>query len=161
MTFPPFELRHSPSNMADRTYTEYSANTKHSILLEYKAGVRGWGFHALANKHHVRGGSTTVKYWYDRWDGTPESLEKRTTSNKRRKLNEEEVKQHIRGYVEEQNQESEPVGYHQVQQHVQQETKQHIPITTIKRYGHDDAKLSYKRTTRTLNYECTYTSHAC
>jgi transposase len=139
--------------MPKRTYQQYSADTKHSILLEYKRGVRGCGFHALAAKHHIHGGGQAVEYWYKSWDGTPQSLQKNTTSHKRRRLDDFQVEQHIRGYVQSMNEQGDQVIYEDVKQHIEQETGQSIAYSTLTRYGYRKANISFKRTTRTLTTE--------
>jgi hypothetical protein len=144
---PPF------NKMPKRTYQEYSAHTKHNILREYKRGVHGCGFQALASKHHIQGGGSAVRYWYSQWDGTVASLDKRTTSHKRRKLNDNEVETHIRGYVQSMNEGGDQVIYKDVKENVEQETGQPIAYSTLARYGYKKAHISYKRTTRTLTTE--------
>jgi transposase len=149
------------SAMSKRTHMQYSADTKHNILLQYRPHVRGCGFAALAKKHNVKGGARLVQLWYRGWNRSPESLKKQTTSHKPRILEAVEVKQHIRDYVEEQNQQAEPVGYKEVKEHVDQEIEKEVSMRTIQRYGKRDAMLSYKRTTRKLHIESEYTSHPC
>jgi transposase len=143
--------------MPKRTYQEYSADTKHNILSEYKRCVRGCGFHALAKKHHIQGGGQTVEYWHSRWDGTPSSLQKQTTSHKRRRLNSQQVQTHIRGFVQTMNQQGDQVIYQDVKQHVEEQINTPIAYSTITRYGYNEAKVSYKRTTRTLTTDGMYT----
>ena len=141
--------------MPKRTYQQYSAHTKHNILREYKRGVRGCGFHALAKKHHIHGGGQTVASWFQQWNGSPESLQKHTTCNKRRKLDDGEVQQHIRGFVETMNEQGDQVIYKDVKEHVEQETGQPMAYSTLARYGYKKAHISYKRTTCTLTTEGT------
>lgn len=136
--------------MPKRTYHQYSADTKHHILRQYKRDVRGCGFRALALKHGVPNGARTLEYWYSKWDGTPASLEKQTTSHKRRRLDPQQVQQNIRGYVETMNKQGDQVIYADVKEHVEEETAQPIAYSTLTRYGYNEAHVSYKRTTRTL-----------
>lgn len=161
MSCAPFAWRHlgdelftvgltSPSKMPKRTYQEYSAHTKHSILQQYKRGVRGCGFHALAVKYDIHGGGPAVRYWYTLWDGTPHSLQKLTTSHKHRRLDSQQLQQHIRGYVIDMNKQTDPVKYKDVKQNVEMETQNPIAYSTLKRYGYNEANISWKRTTRTL-----------
>lgn len=136
--------------MPKRTYQEYSADTKHNILREYKPGVRGCGFRALAAKHHITHGLSTLQYWYSIWDGTRNSLQKHTTSHKCRRLAPQHVQQHIRDYVETMNKQGDQVIYADVKEHVEENTGEPIAYSTLARYGYNEAHVSYKRTTRTL-----------
>jgi transposase len=140
---------------------QYSADTKHTILLEYKPGVKGCGFKSLACRFGVKGGHNVIKSWYLEWDGTKESLEKHTTSHKRRKLDEEDIDKYITSYVEEMNESGEPVNYKDVQQNVESNKRQHVPMRSIQKYG-KQAGLTYKHTTRTLEREGkhTHVSHS-
>ena len=139
--------------MPKRTYTQYSADTKHFILQQYTPGVYGSGFAALASQYGVPNGARTVQSWYSKWDGTPQSLQKQTTSHKRRTLDPHQVKQHIRQYVIDMNSEKEHVKYENVKKNVEQETDAPIAWSTLKRYGYKEALVSCKRTTRTLTSE--------
>jgi transposase len=146
-----FSVRTSTSiKMTKRTYHQYSVDTKHFILQQYKRSKRGCGFQALAKKYGIHGGKHSLQYWYSIWDGTPNSLQKHTTSHKRRKLNEEQVQQHIRGYVECMNQQGDQVIYQDIKENVEQKTGQLIAYSTLARYGYKKAHISYKRTTCTL-----------
>ena len=62
--------------MMENSYEEYSPHLKHTILLQYKPGVRGSGFRALAKKYSVKGGHKLVSSWYSKWDGSESSLKK-------------------------------------------------------------------------------------
>ena len=137
--------------MSKRGYQEYSADTKHFILTQYKRGVRGCGFHALAIKYGVPSGARTVENWYSMWDGTPASLQKHTTSHKRRRLKPGEVQQHIRQHVIDMNREGTCVKYKDVKKNVEEKTGAPIAYSTLKQYGYKEANISWKRTSCTLN----------
>ena len=57
-------------------YAEISLDKKQEILQEYQPGVRGKGFKALAKQYKIKSGHKTIRNWYQKWDGTKESLEK-------------------------------------------------------------------------------------
>ena len=48
-------------------YAEVSVDQKQTILEEYQPGVRGKGFKALAKRHSINGGHTTIRKWYKTW----------------------------------------------------------------------------------------------
>jgi transposase len=145
----------------DQLHMQYSADTKHNILTQYKPGVRGCGFTALANRYNIKGGNQLIQLWYNQWNGTPQSLEKHTTSHKKRKLNERDVHKYITRHVVKMNEGGEAVDYTGVKKNVKLKKGKSIPLRTIQRYG-KKAGLSYKRTTRTLISQGIYTHiHHC
>ena len=147
--------------MVKRTYHEYSAGTKQHILQQYKRGVRGCGFQALAKKYGIAGGKRSLQYWYSIWDGSVASLQKNTTSHKRRRLEPGQVQQHIRQYVIDMNEQGDHVNYSDDKEHVERETGSPIAWSTLKRYGYNEARVSCKRTTRVLTTDGTLQTQSC
>ena len=79
-----FTTAHSTSHLHTHTsYTHYthnymkqfSASTKHSILLEYTPHSPTHSFSELAARHGVAGGRSTIQTWHSRWDDTIASLQ--------------------------------------------------------------------------------------
>ena len=73
-------------------YAEISLDKKQEILQEYQPGVRGKGFKALAKQYEIKSGHKTIRNWYQKWDGTKESLEKESGGDRRSILSEKEKK---------------------------------------------------------------------
>ena len=105
--------------------------------------------HLQRNTTYMEWGQT-VEFWYNKWNGTPSSFQKFTTSHKRRRLGVDDVQQHIRQHVIDMNKEGTAVKYQDVKEHVEHETGAPIAYSTMKRYGYNEANVSWKRTTRTL-----------
>jgi hypothetical protein len=76
-------------------HAEVSLDQKQQILEEYQPGVRGNGFKALAKRHSINGGHTTIRKWYKKWDGTKNSLQKESGGDRRSILTEKEKKKEI------------------------------------------------------------------
>jgi hypothetical protein len=106
------------------------AQYKHFILTKYRPNCRGNGFEALAKQYGVKGGAAAaaIKYWYDRWDGTPTSLERKPGAGRPPILSSKEIQQHITIYHS--NQEEEP--------QVQTGTLQRYPSTPAKENWKED-----------------------
>ena len=80
-------------------YAEISLDKKQEILQEYQPGVRGKGFKALAKQYKIKSGHKTIRNWYQKWDGTKESLEKESGGDRRSILSEKEKKTLIVGFI--------------------------------------------------------------
>ena len=83
----------------EASYSQYSPHQIHSILQEYKKGIRGHGFQALASKYHIKGGAPLVKYWHSKWDGTEISLKKESGGDQRSILTQKQKKRYISDFV--------------------------------------------------------------
>ena len=76
-------------------YSKVSLDQKQRILEEYQPGVRGKGFKALAKRYSIESGPKAISKWYQKWDGTKESLEKESGGDRRSILSDKEKKTHI------------------------------------------------------------------
>jgi len=65
------------------------------MILEYRAGDVSRSFAALARRHGVKGGKKTVQRWYQQWNGSAGSLQRKAGTGKRPLLSTEQVKRHI------------------------------------------------------------------
>jgi transposase-like protein len=135
-------------------YQRYSPEWKQSVLEECEPGTLHAGFAALARRHHISDRSLVQK-WYKRWDGTKESLEKKTRPNRERKLTEEESAEHVLGVVEQCNREGRVAHYDAVQKKVKHATGKDVSLRTLRRYGKRDHRITEKQTTRKLAREGT------
>ena len=142
-----------------------SSETKHHILLEYQAGVRGCGFKALAARHGVKGGLHTLQRWHQQWDGTPQSLQEKARSGRPRILSSAEVKRHVAAPIRNRNRSARPVRYTKLLPQVQAATGQDVSLRTLQRYGHDELAARQtrgkKRTAEEREYAETCNSAGC
>jgi hypothetical protein len=74
----------------------FSADCKHNILSEYARYSRTHGFEALALRHLVPGGAQVIAQWYQRWNGTVDSLKENPGRGRPRLLTRAEVSRHVR-----------------------------------------------------------------
>ena len=130
-----------------------SADTKHHILLEYKPGVRGCGFKALAARHSIKGGRKALSEWHARWDGTPRSLEERAKSGRPRVLSSAEVRRHVAAPIRNANRAARQVTYPQLLPQVQTATGTDVSLPTLKRYGKEELHATVKRGKKRTAYE--------
>ena len=129
-----------------KSYSQYSPHQIHSILQEYKKGIRGHGFQALASKYQIKGGAPLVKYWHSKWDGTEISLEKESGGDQRSILTQKQKKRYISDFVTQRSKE-EAVNYSEVRSHVKKKTRKDPSLRTIQRYG-KALKISSKKRKR-------------
>lgn len=115
----------------------YSPQFKQSVLGEYKRGERGSGFKALAKRFKISGGESVIRAWYSAWDGTEESLKSHAKGHRPRDLSAADVNKHIGGFIAAQRQQLKIVSWQDVQKHVKTKTQKHVPLGTLRRYGHD------------------------
>jgi transposase len=132
---------------------------KHFILTKYQPHRRGSGFDALAQQYGIAGGGRTIKDWYDRWDGTPDSLKRKSGSGRPRLLSEEEVQQYITTPIRKKNRKHTPVHYKDVLQPLRENTGKSVSVQTVRRYGKENVGINSKRTSKKTKWERKYYMH--
>jgi hypothetical protein len=132
--------------LMEAQYSQYEPHLIQTILQEYKKGVRGHGFQALANKYEIKGGARLVRYWHSKWDGTESSLLKQSGGDTRSILTPREEKIHIYNFVNRKSK-VEAVTYPEVQENVELKTGKEIALSTVKTHG-KSLKISSKKRKR-------------
>jgi transposase len=127
-------------------YAEISLDQKQQILQEYQPGVRGQGFKALAKRYGIKSGHTTIRKWYQKWDGTKASLQKESGGDKRSILTEKEKKKEILGYISKRARKDAAI-YREVKENIESKTGKNIALRTVRRLG-KELKASSKKTKR-------------
>jgi hypothetical protein len=137
--------------------SHFSADTKHHILLEYRAGDAARSFSALALRHAVKGGKRTVQRWHRQWDGTPASLQRRQGSGKACLLSRAQVSRHIRAPILAANRAHRAISYTQLLPRVQSKTGKLVSIRTLRRYGKEQLLVMQRRSKKRTadESECT------
>lgn len=135
---------------------KYSPFFKHNILTQYSPNQPHNGFHSLAVRFQIRGGPSTVKRWYDRWDGTAKSLERRATSGRPRLLTSRQVQQYIGAPIKKKNQLHQRIDYASIHQQIKPKINKSISLRTIRRYGKERLGIKKKRTKAVMSRECTF-----
>ena len=128
----------------EHSYEESPPHLIQTILCQYKKGVRGHGFKALATKYGVKGGHKLVSSWYSKWDGSESSLKKQSGGDRRSILTEKEKKKHVRDFIVKSSK-KEAVTYPDVKKNVESKTKKALGLTTVKDYGKSFNITSKKR----------------
>ena len=119
------------SVVMNRKYERYSSAFKHKVLEEYRPGVVGCGFKALAKRFKITGGHKLIMYWYHSWDGTVQSLDRKATRSQQRKLSSEDAKRCILDLVATANSKYQPITYQMVQSHVETALDQKVSLRTV------------------------------
>ena len=117
----------------ESSYSQYSPHLIQVILKEYKKGVRGQGFQALANKYNIKGGAKLIKCWHEKWDGSENSLKKRSGGDRRSILTPQEKKRHIGDFVTKKSK-IEAVNYREVSANVEKKTGRTPSPRTVRRW---------------------------
>ncbi len=127
-------------------YSKVSLDQKQRILEEYQPGVRGKGFKALAKRYSIKSGPKTISKWYQKWDGTKESLEKESGGDRRSILSDKEKKTHILGFIAKRAK-KDPANYREVKENVESKTGKQMAIKSVRRIG-KELGVSSKKTKR-------------
>ena len=95
----------------NRKYDQYTSTFKHKVLEEYRPGVVECGFKALAKRFKIAGGHKRIMYWYRSWVGTVQSLDRKATCSRQRKLSSTDAKHYILDFIVAANNEYKPITY--------------------------------------------------
>lgn len=124
----------------------HSADLKQLILSQYQPGIRNCSFGALAKRYCIGGGSRTINRWYDRWDGTPSSLEHQQGAGRPRILTRRQVTQLITTPIVRHNRRHKAIHYRELKNSIHAKTGKSPSLQTIRRYGKQDARVRHIRT---------------
>ena len=133
--------------------THFSPEVKHTILREYCAGDKGHGFAALARRHGVQGGWKVVKSWFERWDGTAQSLQDADRSGRPRILDRGKADAIIRQSVNRSNKNHQAINYVEVADLIRLKTGVDVSVQTVRRWGREIGVNHRRAIPRTEN-EC-------
>jgi hypothetical protein len=136
-----------------------SAEAKHHILLEYAAADSTRSFAALALRHAVKGGRRVLQNWYQRWDGTPTSLQRKAGTGRARTLSTRQVQQYIRTPILRANRAHHAIHYSTVTEQVRAATGANVSGATVRRYGKEElgARQTRGKKRTADERECTHT----
>jgi transposase len=134
----------------------FTAEAKHAILLEYQPRSSDHSFPALARRHGVLGGGRIIRRWFERWNGTMQSLRPRPKSGRPPKLTPREIDQHIRQPVLAANKAHQAVHYTTVARQVRAKTHKSVSTRTVQRIGKVGVKGAHKHTKKAEARECEY-----
>jgi len=129
-------------------YAEISLDKKQEILQEYQPGVRGKGFKALAKQYEIKSGHKTIRNWYQKWDGTKESLEKESGGDRRSILSEKEKKSLIVGFIRKRAR-TDAANYREVQENIESKSGKKLAGRSVRRLGKELGAQSKKTKRKT------------
>jgi transposase len=140
----------------------YTPQQKHIILTHYRAGDRSASLRALARRFAVQGGNAVILRWYQRWDGTPQSLETRKRSGRPRVLSKREVQQHVHAPLLRANRAHKQMHYSKLVPSVQEKTAKEVSARTVRRYGKEElgARKGRGKKRTAEESECTHTHNS-
>lgn len=127
-------------------YNEYTSVFKYNVLQEYRPEVYGCGFKSLAKRFKIKGGHKLIMHWYRQWDGTVQSLNRRSKGGRPRTITKNEVKDYVLDFVRMMNSQFKPVNYRMIQSNIEASLKKKVPLSTIQRYGKKECGLTWRKT---------------
>jgi len=89
------------------------------VLQEYRSGVFGSGFKSLAKRFKIKGGHKLIMRWYQQWDGTVQSLNRKSKDGRPRTMTQDQVKHYLLDFITMMNSQHKPVNYKIVQSHIE------------------------------------------
>jgi transposase len=119
-------------------HLHYSAEFKQEVLSHYHEGQRRSGFAALATRFQVRGGSRTIRRWFNQWDGSIASLQQQQSMGRPAILQPAEIQQHIGTLVQSHNRHHQSIHYTDLLGPVRAATHTSLSLRTLQRYGKKD-----------------------
>ena len=131
-----------------------SPNEKHNILTLYSNKAHNYSFKSLARQFNINGGGRTIQNWYERWNGTPQSLDRKRGSGRAPVLTSAEVNKCIKLPILYRNRNHRPIHYPEVFVNVKEKTKKQISLRTIQRIGKETLGVRNKRTKKRTAAEC-------
>ncbi|CAF1539553.1 unnamed protein product [Rotaria sordida] len=118
-----------------RKYEKYTCQFKHDVLQEYRPGIYGYGFKALAKRFKIKGGHKLIMSCYRRWKGGVDSLKPTSKGCRSHTMTRQQVRHYILEFVGLMNNKYVAVDYNVSQEHIESVLKRKVPIRTIRRYG--------------------------
>jgi hypothetical protein len=136
---------------------------KHNILTLYKRNSNDDNFRALADRYNIKGGMRVIQNWYQQWNGTPESLERRKGSGRKSVLTSRQIKDYIETPIRTKNRSHQPVHYSTLLPSIKERSGTNVSLRTVQRIGkmklHARQKRTQKRTTQERNLISTLTAN--
>lgn len=124
---------------------QFTPEQKHHILLEYRAHSTTHSFAALATRHSVSGGKSTVQRWFSRWNRTAASLQHKKGAGRPRVLTQTEVQRYIAAPIRRLNRSFLPARYGDVAQQLRARTGKTVSDATVRRYGKEQLGIKKGR----------------
>ncbi len=125
---------------------KYPPAFKDEVLREYRPGVRGYSFRALARRFKIHGGMSVVQRWYSRWKGSPQSLVRKKGSGGHPVLTAAQARRCILKPIEAKNKKHQAVHYTELKESVEAAVGHSVSVRTIQRRGKEELECKAKPT---------------
>jgi hypothetical protein len=132
---------------------------KHDILTIYSQNKHKHSFESLAHQYDIKGGKKTLIRWYQQWNGTAQSLERKKGSGRPTILTPQQVKDYIQIPIRNKNRSFKPIHYPQLLPSIQKKSSTQVSIQTVRRIGHQQLGVRQKRTKKRTAQERKQTQH--
>ena len=133
---------------------KFSPSLKHHILTQYQPSSTTHNFSALARLYAIPGGHSTIYRWHERWNGTPQSLEKKHVSGRPRKLSKRQVDRYIRIPIRNKRRRKLAVHCTDLMPSIHSNINKEISLRTIQRYAKRDVGTKLIHTKKKTRHEC-------
>lgn len=135
---------------------QLTAQQKHDILVHCDARRPGQSEADVARLHGVSAGRTTVWAWRQRWDHTPQSLERHEGSGGTPILTPLEVSRHVRAPILAANRAHRAISYTKLLPEVRRKTRKVISLRTLQRTGKEQLGVKFKHRIKRTQEERQY-----
>jgi transposase len=142
---------------------QLTAQCKHDILIHCQSRRTGESEVDVAAAHGVTIDRNTITRWRNRWNGTPQSLERKPVSGRPRILTRVEVSRHLRAPILTANRSHTAISYTKIYESVKQKTRKKLSLRTLQRTGKEQLDIECKATVKRTQEEgqCSATVHEC
>jgi len=113
----------------------YDALFKQRVVEYYLQNQPNVSFRYVANIFQIKGGHTTVKRWFDKYDGTLVLLQHQHRSGRPRILNKQQVNDLITEVVRSHNRLSRVINFSEITNFIRQKANITISLQTVQLYG--------------------------
>ena len=128
--------------------TTITPQLKHNILTHIQTNPNNETQKQILAHHGISVSRTTIKKWFDKWNGTVSSLERKIGSGRPRILTRTEVYHQITKPIRASNRASKKVKYTKITEGVQQKTGKSVSVETVRRIGRTELRAKSKRGTK-------------
>lgn len=135
---------------------KFTPYLKHHILSQYSSNSTRDTFASLAAQYHIHGGASTICRWMKKWNGTPQSLERKNGSGRKCKLDNRQMNNYIRTPINNKRRGHHAVHYPDLMPTICRKLSTPISLRTIQRYGKDRLGVKLIRTKKKTLHECEY-----
>ena len=135
---------------------QFTPQLNHHILTQYSPHNHAHSFSTLANAYNVSGGESAIRKWHYKWNGTPQSLERKKGSGRPRIMGKKQVHQYIRMPIQNKRRHHLPVHCPELHANLVQKTGLQISSRSIRRYARRDGKAKLIHTHKKTKHECEY-----